>query len=62
MSSTLTQEPLCGWEWYNANKDKVTREQIESLGIQLGYDGKQVPVVKKYKAVKELMELFEEGK
>lgn len=61
MSSTLRQEPLCGWEWYNANKGKVTKEQIESLGIQLTCDGAQVPVVKKHKVVRELMGVFTEG-
>lgn len=26
-------EPLCGWPWFKANKNKHTRSEIDSLSI-----------------------------
>jgi len=35
-------EPLCGREWLEKNKDKVTIEDIEAQAIEIKRDGKRV--------------------
>lgn len=39
-------EPLCGWAWVVQHRNDHTFEEIESLSIQLSFDGKALPEVR----------------
>ena len=38
-------EPLCGWAWYQRNKNRITQADIDRLGIVVSVNGKELPAV-----------------
>lgn len=41
--SILNREPIGGWTWLRAHQSGHTHAEMESLSIQLGFDGKVLP-------------------
>ncbi|MBA7580345.1 hypothetical protein ES708_22236 [subsurface metagenome] len=39
----LNREPIGGWFWLRQHQGDHTHAEMESLSIQLGFDGKMLP-------------------
>ena len=61
---TIYGAPLCGWSWYQRNKNRITQADINSLGIVIAVDGKNLPAVRQAKKdrgiVKDLVKSYRE--
>lgn len=41
----LAREPIGGWAWLRQHQDDYTHQEIESLAIVVGIDGRNLPPV-----------------
>ncbi len=55
-------EPLCGWEWFEKHKSDYTQEYIDSLGIVVTCDGKELPPVVNSKSLRQDLKILKEEK